>query len=40
MKALLQRTIEILKKRVKENLDTINQNQSEIQAIADPAPFG
>ena len=33
MKALLQRTIEILKKRVKENLDTINQNQSEIRQL-------
>ncbi len=33
MKALIQRTIEILKKRVKENLDTINQNQSEIRQL-------
>jgi hypothetical protein len=33
MKALLQRTIDILKKRVKENLDTINQNQSEIRQL-------
>jgi hypothetical protein len=33
MKALLQHTIEILKKRVKENLDTINQNQSEIRQL-------
>jgi hypothetical protein len=33
MKALLQRTIEILKRRVKENLDTINQNQSEIRQL-------
>jgi hypothetical protein len=27
MKALIQRTIDLLKKRVKENLETINQNQ-------------
>ncbi len=33
MRALLQRTIELLKKRVKENLDTINQNQSEIRQL-------
>jgi hypothetical protein len=33
MKALLQQTIELLKKRVKENLDTINQNQTEIRQL-------
>ena len=33
MKALIQRTIELLKKRVKENLDTINHNQAEIRQL-------
>jgi hypothetical protein len=33
MKALLERAIELLKKRVKENLDTINHNQSEIRQL-------
>jgi len=33
MKALLHRVIEILKKKVKENLDTINHNQSEIRQL-------
>ena len=33
MKALLQRTVELLKRRVKENLDTINHNQSEIRQL-------
>jgi hypothetical protein len=33
MKAMLQRTIELLKRRVKENLDTINHNQAEIRQL-------
>ena len=33
MKALLQRTIELLKRRVKENLDAINHNQAEIRQL-------
>ena len=33
MKALIQHTIELLKKRVKENLDTINHNQAEIRNL-------
>jgi len=33
MRALLQRTIELLKKRVKQNLETINHNQSEIRQL-------
>jgi hypothetical protein len=33
MKALIQRTIELLKKRVKDNLDMINNNQAEIRQL-------
>jgi hypothetical protein len=33
MKALIKRTIELLKKRVKENLGTINHNQAEIRQL-------
>jgi hypothetical protein len=33
MKALIQHTIELLKRRVKENLDTINHNQTEIRQL-------
>jgi len=33
MKALIQRTIELLKMKVKENLDTINHNQAEIRLL-------
>jgi hypothetical protein len=33
MKALLQQIIELLRKRVKENLDTINHNQGEIKQL-------
>lgn len=33
MKALILRTIELLKKRVKDNLDTINYNQAEIRQL-------
>jgi hypothetical protein len=38
MKALIQRTIDLLKKRVKENLEIINKNQSRInEMIKQPA---
>jgi hypothetical protein len=33
MKELIHRTIELLKKKVKENLDTINHNQAEIRQL-------
>jgi len=33
MKVLIQHTIELLKRRVKENLDTINHNQVEIRQL-------
>jgi len=33
MKALLHRVVEILKRKVKENLDTINHNQAEIRQL-------
>jgi hypothetical protein len=33
MKALIQRTIELLKKRVKDNLETINRNQAKINEM-------
>lgn len=33
MKALIQRTIDLLKKRVKENLATINQNQTRLNEM-------
>lgn len=33
MRTLLQNAVELLKKRVKENLDTINHNQAEIRQL-------
>jgi hypothetical protein len=33
MRALIYRTVELLKKRVRENLDRINQNQAEIKEL-------
>lgn len=33
MKALIQRTIDLLKKRVKDNLETLNQNQTRLNEI-------
>lgn len=33
MKALIQRTIDLLKKRVKDNLEAINQNQTRLNEI-------
>jgi hypothetical protein len=38
MKALIQRTIDLLKKRVKENLEIINKNQTRINEMINQPP--
>jgi hypothetical protein len=38
MKALIQRTIELLKKRVKDNLEIINKNQAKINEMINQPP--